>query len=112
MLPVYNGLPAKEGDYVIVGDVPYGYGMDLYVAKVHNNKAYAAHTFYVTNKGRKWLRKVANIVTVIPSDNVYEEEKQLIEMNIAAANVYDIADYSETLRLEATILALREKNLR
>lgn len=100
MLNTFNGVDAKEGDYVIVADAAPGYGPSFYVGKIHNDKAYTTHTIYTQNKGRKWLRKVSNIATVIPADNVYEEEKELIERNIAAANVYDIGDYSEISRLQ------------
>ena len=101
MLNTFHGLPANEGDYVIVADAAPGYGPEFYIGKVYNDKAYTTHTIYTQNKGRKWLRKISNIAMVIPADSIFEEEKELIERNIAAANVYDIGDYSEISRLEA-----------
>lgn len=101
MLNTFNGVNAKEGDYVIVADAAPGYGPEFYIGKIHNDKAYTTHTIYAQNKGRKWLRKISNIAMVISEDSVFEEEKELIERNIAATNVYDIGNYSEILRLES-----------
>lgn len=93
------GAEAKNGDFVLIQDVAYMKGSaDIVVAKVHNNKAYAAASVQHKYINRRWLRKETAIIK-IDSSEVPEAAKQLIDMNInAEKSTFDrTTDYGKTV---------------
>lgn len=77
------GEEAKNGDYVLIQDLAYmSSSAEIVIAKVHNNKAYAARGVRCKG-GYRWIRKetaICKLINEVPNS----AEAELIKRNIEA----------------------------